>query len=366
MSTALVRFPCAQCGAELQFKPGTTHMVCPYCGFEQNIAPSTATVDELPLEAYFDKQELTPEPVEAQQLRCKGCGAVFTAHENRATQECPFCGSEVVQETTKGSRIPPNGVLPFLLTDLQARAKMNDWLGSRFWAPNDLKKLALKEGKLRGMYIPYWTFDSYTITHYTGARGEHYWETETYTTTENGQSVTRTRQVMKTRWYPASGTVEVPFDDVLVLASQEIPMKYGQRLQNWDLAAAAPYTESFVAGFQTQLYDIDLKSGWATAQTFMQPGIDSAICADIGGDEQQIHSKSTEYLNCTFKHLLLPMYSGAYRYRTKPYQVLVNGRTGEVQGSAPISFWKVLIATILGLIVVGVCIYFYMQSQKGS
>src|SRR2546423_7172471 len=61
----------------------------------------------------------------------------------------------------------------------------------------------------------------------------------------------------------------------------------------------------------------------------------------IGGDEQRVNQISTNYSAITFKHLLLPVYVGAYRFHEKVYQVVINGRTGEVQGERPYSFWKI-------------------------
>jgi hypothetical protein len=61
----------------------------------------------------------------------------------------------------------------------------------------------------------------------------------------------------------------------------------------------------------------------------------------IGGDEQRVESIKTSYSAITFKHLLLPVYVGAYRFGEKVCQVVVNGRTGEVQGERPYSFWKI-------------------------
>ena len=45
--------------------------------------------------------------------------------------------------------------------------------------PNALVRLARQEG-VSGVYLPFWTFDAHTLSHYTGERGEYYWETETY------------------------------------------------------------------------------------------------------------------------------------------------------------------------------------------
>jgi hypothetical protein len=76
---------------------------------------------------------------------------------------------------------------------------------------------------------------------------------------------------------------------------------------------------------------------------------------DIGGDEQRIERLSTRYTAVTFKHLLLPVYVGAYHFNGKLYQVVVNGRTGEVQGERPYSFWKIalfVLTLLLALLLV--------------
>ena len=69
--------------------------------------------------------------------------------------------------------------------------------------------------------------------------------------------------------------------------------------------------------------------------------ITSDIRQDIGGDEQRIHQVSTAYSAITFKHLLLPVWISAYRFQDRVYQVVVNARTGEVQGERPYSPLKI-------------------------
>ena len=83
---------------------------------------------------------------------------------------------------------------------------------------------------------------------------------------------------------------------------------------------------------------------------------------DIGGDEQMIESVSTNYSDVTFKHLLLPVYAGAYRYNGKPYQIMVNGRTGEIQGERPYSFWKIALL-VLSILVLVLIVLIALQSR---
>ena len=357
----VLRYPCAQCGAKLEFSPGTTVLKCPYCAHETPIESSLVPAQELDINSFIARANLDATQETDTVLHCNTCAAEFTMPPTQEATRCPFCGSDVVVPTNPLNRIPPNGVLPFAIDQKTARKMYADWVGSRFWAPNDLKRLALAHHGLSGIYVPYWTYDSQTTTDYTGMRGEHYYETETYTDSDGN---TQTRQVQHTAWYPASGTVDVAFDDLLVVGSTHLPTMYSQAMTSWELSRVAGYTPQFLSGFQAMRYDLDLATCWETAKGMMVPEIDMTIRMDIGGDEQQITSRNTQYFEVTFKHLLLPIWSGAYRYRAKSWRFLVNGQTGEVRGEAPISAWKVAIAVLLGLAVIGLIIYLIQSKNR--
>ena len=42
----------------------------------------------------------------------------------------------------------------------------------------------------------------------------------------------------------------------------------------------------------------------------------------------------TRYSHLTFKHVLMPVWTSAYRYRDKTYRFIVNGQTGETSGES--------------------------------
>ncbi|MBA4292740.1 primosomal protein N' (replication factor Y) - superfamily II helicase [bacterium] len=353
------RYPCASCGAQLLYAPGTPNMTCQYCGHSEEVPTSEAQIEELDFHAFL-ATHLPPSSNEpATVLHCNNCGAEFTWPANQESGACPFCGSNVVVPTDPQNRIEPRSVLPFAVDIKAAREKFKQWIGSRFWAPNNLKALALVENGLKGCYIPYWTYDCFATTAYTGMRGEHYYETESYTDSDGNR---QTRQVQKTRWYPASGVVFDEFDDVLVLASEHLPPRYAQAMNSWNLTTLAPYDGKYLSGFVAMRYDKGLEQGFEDAKRIMDPTIRASICRDIGGDTQQITSYNTQHDRLTFKHILLPIWSGAYRYGGKSWAYLVNGQTGEIRGEAPVSPWKVAIAVVLGLLILG-AIIFFTQSQ---
>jgi hypothetical protein len=282
-------------------------------------------------------------------VRCESCGAESTLDENVSSDLCPFCGTSMVLTEHTQRLIKPQGVLPFKVKSDEAHDAFRKWLGSLWFAPNDLKEYARREGRLAGMYLPYWTFDTESTTTYRGQRGEYYYETERYTDSEGN---TKTRRVRRTRWYPARGTVHVSFDDVLVVASEGLPRSYLRKLEPWDLDDLRPYADEYLSGFRTESYTVELDAGYRIAQERMQPRIDQTIRRDIGGDTQRISSKNTTYDETTFKHILLPVWLTAYRYSDAVYRIMINARTGEVQGERPWSVIKIALAVTAALLIV--------------
>jgi DNA-directed RNA polymerase subunit RPC12/RpoP len=232
------KFPCSQCGAKLDFDPASRALKCPYCGHVEEIAPAAQKVQERDYEVALRKQagEQALIPGRSSQVRCTGCGAVVLLEDKIETDQCPFCGTHLENKPEAAqAMIQPEAVLPFAVSDRQARAAFTEWVVARWFAPSELRQLA-NLGRLFGVYLPFWTYDAMTYTHYTGARGDNYWETETYTETDaQGQQVTQTRQVMRTRWYSVSGEVRHFFDDVLICGSRSLQDGEVQQLAPWEL-----------------------------------------------------------------------------------------------------------------------------------
>ena len=222
-------FSCASCGAKLEYAPGTTTLICRHCNTANPIPENGVKVHEEDFLAAIAHFKENSDKDECLVVVCPSCGAKTSLAANVTAARCPFCGTPIVAEGQQHRQIKPACLLPFGVTAEKAMQEYQDWLGGLWFAPSSLKRDALS-GRLQGVYIPAWTYDSRAESDYTGERGEDYWDTETYTTTENGRSVTRTRQVRKTRWYPASGHVRNIFDDVLILATRSLPEKKAEAL----------------------------------------------------------------------------------------------------------------------------------------
>jgi predicted RNA-binding Zn-ribbon protein involved in translation (DUF1610 family) len=351
------RWPCEQCGAQLRYAPGQTRLVCEHCGHEQTIraeAPRSRAkaLQELDLAKGLRDDLSSGQMVEVRTTSCPNCGAQVEVTGATHATECPFCATPVVLDTGTQRHIKPQAVVPFTLTEAEARKAMIAWMGSLWFAPSTLLEYARKGRAMNGVYVPFWTFDADTASRYTGERGEYYYETRTVQVRVNGRMQTRQERVRHTRWYSTSGHVARDFDDVLIMASRSLPERLGDELTPWDLGALVPYSPEFLAGFQAEGYTVGLSDGHSEARERMSAVIVQDVRRDIGGDEQRVHNVDTDWSDETFKHILLPIWMAAYKYNGKSYRFLVNGQTGEVQGERPWSAWKIAFAVIVVAILV--------------
>jgi ribosomal protein S27E len=348
-SPKVVHFRCPNCAGEMDFDPQTGMMKCQSCGRTEAVPESTSSIVAHALEDAL--RHVTPLSAEALEVNCDGCGSVVVFEPPEVAGACSFCGAMIVaQPKAADPMIAPDAVLPLKVTKNAAQKEVREWIATRWFAPNALKNMAQQDG-IAGVYLPFWTYAADTVSQYTGARGVHYFETEYFTTQDsNGNQVQESRQVMQTAWSPVAGRVSRNFEDVLVPATKAVNEQRLNALEPWDLPALCAYEPAYLAGFKAQRYQIELPAGFEKAKAVMERAIEHDVRVDIGGDEQRIDRVQTATSNETFRHLLLPVWIGAYKFQGKVFQVMVNARTGEVQGERPYSAMKITLL-VFGILI---------------
>ena len=201
---------------------------------------------------------------------------------------------------------------------------------------------------------PYWTYDAETRSRYAGQRGTVYYETQRVHVVINGRRQTQLQQVARVRWQPARGQVARDFDDILVLGATSLPKHFTDDLAPWDLSALTVYDPRFLAGFRAEGYTVPVEQAYGEARDVMNAVIERDVRHDIGGDQQRIERVETDVGRLTFKHVLLPVWLAAYRYRGRSFRFVVNGRTGTVEGERPWSGVKIAFVIALALLIAAV------------
>jgi hypothetical protein len=344
------KFPCEGCGADIRWDPSASALKCPYCGAVKQIAPTTADgVREKPIEAALRAPRDLGWGAERKVIACKRCGAHTTLEPHVAAGACVFCGTAAVVEAPANQNIVrPEGLLPFKVNRDGAVASFQKWVSGLWFRPNDLKSTS-RLTNMRGAYIPFWTFDAATNSHWTAEAGYHYYETEWVT--ENGQRVSK--QVQRTRWEYASGWLDMFFDDVPVPASHGIPSPLAKEIEPFPTEGLIEYDPRYLSGFMAEENAIDLPEALETAKERMRGEIRSACVRDIPGDTYRNLDVDTSFSALAYKNALLPIWVCAYEYGGKAYRFLVNGVTGKASGTAPLSWAKItmLLLFIFALVI---------------
>ncbi len=163
--------PCISCGNPLT----TRDQFCPACGRPRGRADAqieTAVEDQA-----IDRIDLSAQ----RQFVCPSCGAEVNFGNDARSTVCPFCDTAYVADTPSTLDRPrPEFVIGFALTKDQAKLRFKQWLSQNSWfRPGDLAARAI-EDRLRGIYLPFWSFAAKVNTDWHANIGEYWYETQTY------------------------------------------------------------------------------------------------------------------------------------------------------------------------------------------
>ena len=358
-ATARQKFSCPACGAEAHWNPDKGALICAHCG-----TTSPAQVDLTPTgEQLIREHDLVtalrniPDAQRGWQtrrtsVRCQSCQAISVFDPEHVSQRCDFCGSSamVPYEELKES-FRPESLLPMMISESAVRDSIRTWYGTRWFAPNKLKRGALTD-TAHGLYIPYWTFDAQVHADWTAESGDYYYESESY---RDSQGNRRTRQVRKVRWYPSSGSLEHFFDDELVSASRGVHPGRLQGVEPFPTAELTPYQPGFLSGWVVERYQIDLVTAAQQARGRMDEKLRGLCAQQVPGDTHRNLNVMAHYAAQTFKHVLMPVWLVSYRYGAKNFQVVINGATGKIAGDYPKSWVKI---ALTALAAIGVILFF--------
>ncbi|MBU3061987.1 hypothetical protein KO481_10680 [Nocardia sp. NEAU-G5] len=359
-------YPCSACGGQLQFDIASQQLRCPSCGNYSEIQAPRGPVTTRDLRAAMGElralQATTsgPQVTGNHEIKCQSCGGTTSFVGSLTATRCPYCATPIQRDDVHNApaRLPVDGVVPFRVDEKNARELVEKWVSGRWFAPSQFKKYK-RVGSFASVYHAYFAYDADTYTWYQGERGIEY--TETYRDDDGDlQTITRVQ------WYPVQGEVANQFADVPVLANDAVDRGRVKALEPWPIVEATSYSPEYVAGHLARTYDYDAEESLPEARAEMEREIEHTVRRDIGGDQQRIHSLNSNWNSLAFKHVLLPIWLLTVIYMNQPFNVYINGLTGQVSGDRPWSKVKIAIAVTVALIVVIVAVVLFMKFHGHS
>lgn len=362
--------PCEACGAPVE----SLDRFCPACGAPHatgqlpsggaNRPSSPPEVIDAHLEEERAGQGIEVATAEvahvaerAQQkfFRCGQCGSEVGMDLGQRSYACPFCDSTYVAEFSPEAtgRQRPEFIIGFAVTPAAAHARFQQWLSDNGWfRPGDLAMNAVVD-KMRGVYLPFWSFSMLAQSGWQAQIGEHWYRTETYTTTDaNGKMQTRTRQVQETEWWPLAGRHHRYYAGYLVSGSRGLTQALADQIQPFQLPALRRYEPYFLAGWLCEEYSIDDRVALDVCRQEFLRREHANVSAFLPGDTHRNVEVDTQFSQVSSDLCLLPIYVLSYHYQGQLFRFLVNGQTGKFVGDKPVSWTRIMIAVGIAVVVV--------------
>jgi predicted RNA-binding Zn-ribbon protein involved in translation (DUF1610 family) len=349
--SALEKHACPACGAQAEWNPTKQKLVCPFCGTESpySIDRAVGKVAEKDLSAGLRDTAAADAQWQEQRrsVQCQSCRAIMVYDAARVGQNCEFCGSPaLVAYAEIKSPIRPEGVLPFKIDRSRVRDDIRRWWRSKWLAPGRLAKAALVD-TVKSLYIPYWTFDARAHCPWDAEAGHYYYVNVPGVDSKGRPVMRRERRV---RWEAASGVVDHTFDDELVPGTTGVDIDLLKDVEPFPTAEIVPYDTAFLSGHVVEHYQVALTEAAGDSEAQMRATLEQLCIRQIPGDTHRNLVIHPVFSGRTYKHLLVPIWLLVYLYGRKPYQVVVNGYTGEIAGRYPYSPWKIAFLILLALI----------------
>ncbi len=261
---------------------------------------------------------------------CVNCGAPLEIKEFNSTCKCEYCGSYIILEERVRGAYRPHLVLPFKIGMRQAVRLLENEFKSRVFLPGTfLEESTLEEFK--GMYVPFWMYDYGTEVDYIGKGAKvRVWA--------GGDT-----EYTETSYYRVERKMGIDFQKVPADASIEMPDDIMDLMEPFDYAALEEFQEKYMSGFYGEVYNEGAEQLEERAYRKAERDADSLLRETIHGYTSVVpEHKDIRMERKAVHYTLLPVWRYIYQYQGKEYPFYINGQTGKITGSAPVSKKKVI------------------------
>lgn len=327
---------CDGCGGNLKFDPDSQKLTCEKCGKKIDFAKQGGLRKRAIGELSNTQNNLQEWQTQNKVLKCANCGASIVLNSLEYASNCPYCGSSMISLSEELPGIVPDAIIPFAFSEKVASEQFLKGIKNKWFLPRSFKK-NLPTSKIRGIYIPAFTFDAISQSQYDGLLSKN------YTVTRNGKRETRTRH------FYIRGAKVLAHKDVMVETSSKINQKELEQLLPFDHRFTYKFNNDFIRGYVVEHYNDETKGCHLQAKSIFEKQIRKEILKKECYDRVDYLNVNTVYSDEKFLYKVCPIYSFEYRYKKKEFITLMNGQTGKIGGNIPRSKVKITFL-VLGII----------------
>lgn len=303
-------FTCKNCEGNMIYSPERRTMFCPFCESQNS-------------------QEMR-HVAHGQLTRfCPNCGGEIPMEEHDSAMQCPYCDNYIIQDARIENEFAPDYVIPFYLGKENCKELIRQHFKKARFAPTDFLS-EVKLNTMKGWYVPFWFFDYHTRCLFRGeGRKVRSWTSGNMRYTE-------------TSYFDVVRDLSIPYSKLPADASVKMPDEIMDLMEPYDYSQMENFHPECMSGFYGEKYNMtsDLIEGRAKEK------MEASAKAILRSTYTEYAGISTqqEAINITdakTSYGLLPVWKYTYLYKGMEYPFYVNGQTGKIVGTAPISKKKV-------------------------
>ena len=300
-------FKCRNCGGNVVYEPGRGRMYCPHCESEDS-------------EDTIQGGSLT---------QCVNCGAPMEVPAYASAGRCEHCGSYIVYNERVEGGLEPHLILPFYINKEKAVASMEAEFTRRLFTPSDFMSAKSLE-KMVGIYVPFWLYDY-------NARYDFAGEGTKVRSWTSGNT-----EYVETSYYEVVRRMELDFDKIPVDASFAMDDGIMDLMEPYGYRQLQDFQPKYMSGFYGEIYNQGALELEGRAQMKARGASEELMQRSLTGyNTVKPYRKDLNLQRNGVNYALMPVWQYLYSYRGKTYQFHVNGQTGKVIGTTPVSMGKV-------------------------
>lgn len=339
----VLHYKCPNCGSDMSFDSTNGMLSCQSCGREDSVenyseSPdisskstgiSSKTPDSSESIDVSSQSTNTFSEGEAMEYHCDNCGAILITDSDTSATSCSFCGAGVVLSDRLSGKLAPAKVIPFKISKAEAESAFVKWCRKGLLTPKGFMN-ANRIKSITGMYVPFWLFDlnSKADVEATCTKVRVYDQGD-YTVTE-------------TKHYNVYRDINLVYQKVPADASDKMNDKLMDKLEPYYYDDLKDFKTPYLAGFIAEKYNSTDKDLLPRIKTRVEHYVNSFISSTINGYSSVNYTrKDIDTTQTKADYSLLPVWMVCYDYKQSDHIFAMNGQTGKIVGTPPLSKGKI-------------------------
>lgn len=343
---AVITYRCPNCGAEIKFDPTLQKGKCDFCMSEFTIADiehlNNGNNEHITNEN-LDKEynnEWNNIKESTSYYSCPRCGAEIICDKNTTATFCCYCHGPIVLNDKFNGGFKPSKVIPFKINKETAINNFLKWSSKKWFLPKEFSSYKQLE-KITGIYIPFWLVNS-NVTGEMSARCKRVntWVSGDYRYT-------------KTDVYNVYREVNLNFNNVPHNASSKMDDDVMESIEPYNSSELKDFSIAYLPGFFSEKYDKGKEEVLPLIENKIRKGTNEILRNSIGGySTVEVVGTRESFNKTSCNYTLMPVWMITYSSGNNNYIFALNGQTGKVFGSLPVSKGKIATLFILVFILV--------------